>query len=52
MKSILVSEEIHTNLKEFSKETGISIKFLVEKAILDYLDKDNTSVKKNSKAGK
>jgi hypothetical protein len=39
MKAILVENELHTKLKEYSKKSGIKIKNLVEIAIESYLKK-------------
>jgi post-segregation antitoxin (ccd killing protein) len=39
MKSILIDESIHKQLKIYSKATGIKIKVLVETAIKSYLNK-------------
>ena len=36
-KSILISEDVHEKLKEYSKKTGIKMKILTETAILRYL---------------
>ena len=38
-KTILVNEELHNEIKWYSKKTGIKIKVLVETAIKSYLKK-------------
>lgn len=39
MKSILISEEVHTKMKVFLAQQGKLIKPFVEEIILDYLKK-------------
>lgn len=39
MKSILIEEELHKKLKEFSEKSGIKIKVLIEASIKCYLNK-------------
>lgn len=39
MKSILIEEELHELLKEYSKKSGIKIKILVETALKSYFNK-------------
>ena len=38
-KTVLIKEELHTTLKEYSEKTGIKMKVLVETAIKHYLKK-------------
>lgn len=39
MKSVLIDEDIHTEMKEVSKKSGIKIKDIVSKGIQLYLKK-------------
>jgi hypothetical protein len=39
MKSVLIDEELHAELKKVSKLTGIKIKDIVSKGIREYLKK-------------
>lgn len=38
-KSVLIKKEIHDKLKEVSKESGISMKHIVEKGIEMYINR-------------
>lgn len=37
-KSILIKEEIHLLLKEFSVKSGLKLKFITEEAIIKYIE--------------
>lgn len=39
MKSILIEDEVHEKVKNYSKRSGIKIKVLVETAIAYYVSK-------------
>lgn len=39
MKSVLIEDEVHKTVKEYSKKSGIKIKVLIETAILYYISK-------------
>lgn len=39
MKSILIEDEFHEKVKNYSKRSGIKIKILVETAINSYINK-------------
>jgi hypothetical protein len=50
MKSILIEEDLHELLKEYSKKSGIKIKILVEAALRSYFNK--MKFKSEEKIGK
>lgn len=39
VKSVLIDNTIHEEMKKFSKRNGIKIKFMTEKAIKEFMDK-------------
>lgn len=49
MKSILIEEEIHQQLKDASKKTGIKIKVLTETAIRFYIARLVTKEEENGR---
>lgn len=46
-KSILIEEEVHEEIKEFSRKSGMKIRFITEEAIKEFISKwseDNGSI--------
>lgn len=40
MKNIQVSDELHTQLKEITKQTGQSIRWVVDNLVREYVEKN------------
>jgi hypothetical protein len=39
VKSVLIDENIHEDMKKFSKKSGMKIKFIAEEAIKEFIEK-------------
>lgn len=39
---IRISQEVHQMLKKYKEETGVSITFAIEKAVMEYLERNKT----------
>lgn len=51
VKSVLISENIHENMKKFSRKSGMKIKFIAEQSISEFIEKwSNDNGKRDSKS--